>query len=62
MIGKVTHSGRILRILVSDRVDLSVGGSYVEVRLQERLEAGVIALVRKIETARLDNESAKIRT
>ena len=44
MIGKVTHSGRILRILVSDRVDFSVGGSYVEVRLQECLEASVIFL------------------
>ena len=62
MFGKVSHSGRILQILVSDQVDLSVGSSYVEARLQKCLEAGVISLNRKIETAWPDNGSAKIRT
>ena len=40
----VTHRGRILRILVCNRVDLGVSTSDVEVCLQEGLDVGVIAL------------------
>ena len=45
------HLRRIFRILVSDRVDLSVGSSRVKVCLQEGLDIGIGALEIRIKPA-----------
>ena len=39
--GEISYFCRILRILVSDRVDLSVGGSGVKMCLQKVLDFGI---------------------
>ena len=41
---EVTHRGRVLRILVCDRVDLGVSASDEKVCLEEGLDVGVVAL------------------
>ena len=40
-LGGVAYRGRVLRILISYRVDLSIGSSWVEVRLQQRLHISI---------------------
>ena len=47
---KVTHCGRVLRILVCNRVDLGVSASDENVCLEEGLDVGVVALRNGLES------------
>jgi len=51
-LGETPYLCRIFRILVSDRVDLSVGRSGVKVGFQEGLEIGIGAVEMEIKPAR----------
>jgi len=48
ILGETRYLCRILRILVSDRVDLSVGCSRIKVSFQEGLEISIGALEMKL--------------
>jgi len=57
VLGEAHYLGRVLGILVSDRVDLSVSGTLVKVGLQEGLDVGIGAIETNVRTVRLGLKS-----